>query len=480
VRTDLVLLFAKPWVQLIATLGPGLVACVIGCVAADKLAKRKWDKIRDVLYDAQLDQLIITPSRHTGIVSIPLPLAHECLQFPGSFLGEGRHPVVVRTKEGWEGVFETTERGASSLRARLAEAFFKQPLQVECEQIGFVRRRPCLITVTSHSVCMKSGTETRGLEPSEFGKICLKEKADKKTQFWFQQVPCLLERLANPQPSFCEQARDALLSRNWALLLKAAGDWIRQTPDSPAPYFFRLLALAGSHQVAKSFKEGNPLRTRYLDKTDVVAGWLDAWMIEAQTGREILHLARGMLCGGKGRLVEEQEEFLTALDIAPNEPECHLWLGLHYRGMRMAELARKSIERALDINPHHVGALYHLAICSRGNASEEEELYRKALQVEPQFFDALLDLAALLATVGRPEEGLQLALRATEIEPSLGVAHLAAGACYQALGHRNNAETWVKRACELEPEGEVGVRARRMLAHLIAKPLSVPENDPGF
>ena len=98
--------------------------------------------------------------------------------------------------------------------------------------------------------------------------------------------------------------------------------------------------------------------------------------------------------------------------------------------------------KALQINPNFSDALNNLgnALAARGQSDEAIENYRKAIQINPNFSEALNNLGVALAAKGRFDEAIDNYRKAIQINPNdcdaldnLGVALAAKGRFDEAI-----------------------------------------------
>jgi tetratricopeptide (TPR) repeat protein len=71
---------------------------------------------------------------------------------------------------------------------------------------------------------------------------------------------------------------------------------------------------------------------------------------------------------------------------------------------------------------------------------EAIEMYKKALDIDPQYQDALHGLGMALNNRGRIDEAIAVAKRLVEIDPDDILAHTSLSMFYQALGKIEEAE----------------------------------------
>jgi len=86
--------------------------------------------------------------------------------------------------------------------------------------------------------------------------------------------------------------------------------------------------------------------------------------------------------------------------------------------------------------------LFEQAVNAFGDDKLDEAivLYRKALEVDPTYQDALHGLGMALFNHGRLDEAAQTAKRLIEIDPDDVLAHTSLSMIYHAQGHIEDAE----------------------------------------
>ena len=109
--------------------------------------------------------------------------------------------------------------------------------------------------------------------------------------------------------------------------------------------------------------------------------------------------------------------------------------------------------RAIQLDPHHIGALFNLAAlhAALGLKQEAERGYREVLKVSPADADALSNLGNLLQPQGRIEEAEDLYRRALVIKPSHTVARVNYGNLLLGQQRYAEAEPHFRRAVVLAP-----------------------------
>jgi hypothetical protein len=95
--------------------------------------------------------------------------------------------------------------------------------------------------------------------------------------------------------------------------------------------------------------------------------------------------------------------------LEPNEYSHFSNLGLIYQQLNQPEKCQQYLKRALELKPNSVSALLNVGYASydNGDFKTAEEFYRKIFTIKPDWNRAHYNLALVLLTLGRYEEGWQ-------------------------------------------------------------------------
>jgi len=172
----------------------------------------------------------------------------------------------------------------------------------------------------------------------------------------------------------------------------------------------------------------------------------------------------------RGKAAEAEKHLLRALEIYPDFHDARLNLaGLYLMLGRFAEAAAQC--RILIDDPTFPGiwrAFTNLAVAEMrlGERVEARRNLDMALEFQPDYWPALLNLGILESEEGRPGEAIPyfervletkaLASARAEANYHLGVAHVA-------LGNREQAVAHLKMAVVATPEGEWGKKSEAYL-----------------
>ncbi|WP_269603930.1 tetratricopeptide repeat protein [Prochlorococcus marinus] len=103
-------------------------------------------------------------------------------------------------------------------------------------------------------------------------------------------------------------------------------------------------------------------------------------------------------------------------------------------------------------NDHRVFYNYGIISQGQGKSKKAEVLYRKAIEIKPDFADAHYNLANLLQAIGKLQEGEVLYRKAIQIQPDYAEAHLNLGNILRDLGKLQDAELSYRKAIEIKPD----------------------------
>lgn len=164
----------------------------------------------------------------------------------------------------------------------------------------------------------------------------------------------------------------------------------------------------------------------------------------------------------QGKYTEAIGEYRKAIEKAPGT------LNLHYRLARALlmesheptalEAARKEFEAELVLNPNDAVAHYQIAQILEAQQKSTEALpsLERAVQLDPEFPEALIALGRARLAANRHDEAIALLEKAARLAPQSESAHYALMLAYRNAGRREDAQRQGQRLNELQksPEGE--------------------------
>ena len=116
--------------------------------------------------------------------------------------------------------------------------------------------------------------------------------------------------------------------------------------------------------------------------------------------------------------------------------------------------AEASYRRALQIKPDYAEALSNLGrtLNDLGRLEEAEACYRRALQIKPEYAEVLSNLGITLRELGRMGEAEACYRRALQIKPDYAEALSNLGSTLHDLGRLDEAESSWRRALMIKPD----------------------------
>jgi tetratricopeptide (TPR) repeat protein len=192
------------------------------------------------------------------------------------------------------------------------------------------------------------------------------------------------------------------------------------------------------------------------------------------------HSALGYIYSQQGKLQEAVEENLEVLKLAPNDYASHKNLALLYQRLGRIDEAVAEAQIALGLAPEGDKAMLEAFIAQLRpgqpiTSSEEliqiylsqgqtylkekdferaEEVYAKALELNPDLIQAHSALGYIYAQQGRLQEALEENLRVLELAPNDYATHKNLAMIYQQLGRLDEAIAEAETALELAPEND--------------------------
>jgi len=179
--------------------------------------------------------------------------------------------------------------------------------------------------------------------------------------------------------------------------------------------------------------------------------------------------------GSPGSLETAVELFHDAIRLDESYGPSYLGLAtaysilVDYRGAPLEEMHRKAldiVEQGIKFDPiieNAAGAIYGYVYHMQKRWTESEEAYLGAVNagiVDPNAFNWY---SRMLASVGRLDAALELALRAVELEPSKGVLNSRVAIAYTWLGDSENAYEYFTRSNDLGWSGSTHIIAYALL-----------------
>ncbi len=155
------------------------------------------------------------------------------------------------------------------------------------------------------------------------------------------------------------------------------------------------------------------------------------------------HNARGLWLQQTRRYQEALTEFQSALALNPGNPTILNAIGLCCLKLDKGDDALRAFDAAIAINPNVAHHHYRrgLTLANRGDHEGAALAHQRALDLLPDFPEALASLASIAARKAQADKARDLAARALALKPKDGTALVALAILDIAEKHYTDAET---------------------------------------
>ena len=144
--------------------------------------------------------------------------------------------------------------------------------------------------------------------------------------------------------------------------------------------------------------------------------------------RADLHAALGESYFMSGKAEKAIDEFKKLIELDPSA-RSYAFMGLSYRHLGRFDEARKYFQEGLKLDPHNASCLFNMGFIEerQGNHAAAEDLFQKVLQQNPDFSEALLELANLRIANKKFDQAAELLRRYVKVSrnPATGYYKLA-------------------------------------------------------
>ncbi|CAN8071984.1 unnamed protein product [Agarophyton chilense] len=161
---------------------------------------------------------------------------------------------------------------------------------------------------------------------------------------------------------------------------------------------------------------------------------------------------RGNCRTSQAKFDEAIQDFTRAIELAPDEPDCYLGLGVALEGLHKYENALDAYEKSNELSVKRSGKKDAVALNNIGNAygglgdwQKAYEYYKEAAVTETKFVFALANQALAEFELGNDQGALQTMKFLTLKYPGFGDMHAAIAMVLWERGDRAQAEDeWFK------------------------------------
>jgi tetratricopeptide (TPR) repeat protein len=222
----------------------------------------------------------------------------------------------------------------------------------------------------------------------------------------------------------------------------------QQEPDEPEAYILR-------GQIYAALGE----RTRATEALDRA--------INLDPANDFAIMRLGVVEYGAGRVESALTRFQQAIDLNPRSKWAYLWRGIVFSESNELDAAREALNKALELDPRFDLALYNLAWIelkeTPKNYAVAEQLFRKALAVNPAYKEALYGLGMVYGYQKEYQVARGYLSNALELDPGFLTAWKWRGVVNYELGEFEAALNDFSSGLELDPSNaDLFVRRARV------------------
>jgi tetratricopeptide (TPR) repeat protein len=168
--------------------------------------------------------------------------------------------------------------------------------------------------------------------------------------------------------------------------------------------------------------------------------------------RPLLHVNMGIVLEAEGLLLNACEQYEKALSFAPKHPRALKLLGSCLYGVGEYRRAEKVLTEAIDASPGFADAHCDLASALHAIGEDDERAiceFQKALDLKPDHVDALYNFAGLFKDMGRYQRAAEMYSKVLVLQPNNWRAQLNRGVVLLGAGEAEESRKAFKEAFKL-------------------------------
>ena len=143
------------------------------------------------------------------------------------------------------------------------------------------------------------------------------------------------------------------------------------------------------------------------------------------------------------------DEFVS---LVPGRADALNALGVALYNLGRYQEAEQRYREAIDINPEYANALVNLAALLQANPDAAEPLLRRALKINPKYPGARAMLGVMLLSSGHEHEAKVAFRKALKVSPKDPIALLGLAQIARVEGRFDDAQSLLKRTLEISPK----------------------------
>ena len=207
----------------------------------------------------------------------------------------------------------------------------------------------------------------------------------------------------------------------------------------------------------------------YMNQGDLTAALRELLEAEALNPEDpIVHNDLGLCYMLKNRMPDAVAHFKKAIDLKPGYAPARNNLGTAYLKMKewdaAIEVFKEITQDLLYATPHYPLSNLGLAYYQKGQYRTAMRYYKKALEVQPNFANALRGVGRTYLATNQGRLALKYLMRAVKVAPKAPEIHLDLGEAYLLVGRFTEARNAYDMVIDLAPqESDLANRARQRL-----------------
>lgn len=173
------------------------------------------------------------------------------------------------------------------------------------------------------------------------------------------------------------------------------------------------------------------------------------------------HNKEGIVLYNKKKYDEAITEFKKALELNPNHYDARYHLGISFYATGSIDASIVELKKAIEIDPQDPRAHYNIAFAyvvkeQVNNAIPE---YQKAIELyrekkDKKEAEGYLYLGVAYGLIEKQDDALAACKKSLEINPNLEDGHYFLGACYYKKNMYDDAITELKKVTQINPQSE--------------------------
>jgi Flp pilus assembly protein TadD len=181
--------------------------------------------------------------------------------------------------------------------------------------------------------------------------------------------------------------------------------------------------------------------------------WAAAQGTERQDrGKTDALFARAEKALKEGNFSHAADLFEEYVSLVPRRADALNALGVALFNLRRYQDAEQRYREALDINPEYANALMNLAAVLQANPEAAEPLVRRVLKVNPKYPEARATLGVMLLTSGREHEAKVAFRKALKLSPRDPIALYGLAQIARVEGRFDDEQSLLERTLEISPK----------------------------